>query len=86
MFALLVILIFQLNYMILRSRHDHANIIIGRHFRRSLEINEEMMNIDVMILPTAIDDCGLAAGIAMAIKGVKPKITIFVSKQFFYNC
>jgi len=29
---------------------------------------------------------GLAAGIAMAIKEVKPKITIFVSKQFFYNC
>jgi len=49
-----------------------------------LEIHNELMNIDTVILPTVIDDCGLTAGIATAIKEVNKNITIFVSQQVFF--
>jgi len=49
-----------------------------------LEIIEELMGIDVVILPTVMDDCGLTAGIAMAIKEVNPNIMTIVSKQVFF--
>jgi len=43
----------------------------------------KQMNINA-ILPMEIDNCGLTAGIATAIKEVNQNIMIIVSKQVFF--
>jgi len=42
-----------------------------------IEIMEQQ--IDVVLLPTAIEGCGLTTAIAIAIKGCNSKITVIVS-------
>lgn len=44
-----------------------------------LEIMEQEPKIDAVLLPTTMDGCGLAIGIAMAIKELNSKVEIIVS-------
>jgi len=47
-----------------------------------LEISEEMTDIDVVILPTLINDCGLTAAIVTILNEINPSILIIVSAFF----
>jgi len=49
-----------------------------------LEISEEVTNIDAVIFPTLINDCGLTTGIVMALTEINRRMLIIVS-AFFYN-
>ncbi|KYN04469.1 Putative threonine dehydratase, partial [Cyphomyrmex costatus] len=54
--------------------NDHPNMIIGQA-TIGLEILKQR-KIDVVLLPTLIDGCGLTTAIAIAIKGTNPKIVV----------
>jgi len=45
-----------------------------------IEICEQIMEIDVIILPTIMDGCGITAGIALAVRESNPNIKIIVSE------
>ncbi|KYM85114.1 Threonine dehydratase biosynthetic [Atta colombica] len=53
--------------------NDHPNMLIGQA-TLGIEIMEQQ--IDVVLLPTAIEGCGLTTAIAIAIKGCNSKITV----------
>ncbi|XP_018337048.1 PREDICTED: L-threonine dehydratase catabolic TdcB-like [Trachymyrmex septentrionalis] len=55
--------------------NDHPNMIIGQA-TLGIEIIEQQSEIDVVLLPTAIEGCGLTTAIAIAIKGCNSKITV----------
>ncbi|XP_018307886.1 L-threonine dehydratase catabolic TdcB-like [Mycetomoellerius zeteki] len=55
--------------------NDHPNMIIGQA-TLGIEILDDIKNIDAVLLPTAINGCGLTTGIAMAIKEYNPKIKV----------
>ncbi|XP_011692349.1 PREDICTED: threonine dehydratase biosynthetic, chloroplastic-like [Wasmannia auropunctata] len=55
--------------------NDHPNMIIGQA-TLGLEIIENIEKINIVLLPTTINGCGLTTGIAMAIKEWNPNIKI----------
>lgn len=60
------------------DRNDHPNMIIGEA-TFGLEIMQQEPKIDTVLLPTTMDGCGVAIGIAMAIKELNSKVEIIVS-------
>jgi len=48
-----------------------------------IEIFEQMMEFDVIILPTIMDGCGVTVGIAIAIRESNPNIKIIVSEHTY---
>jgi len=55
-------------------------MIIGQA-TMGIEIFEQIMEIDVIILPTIMDGCGITAGIAIAVRESNPNIKIIVSEH-----
>ncbi|KAG5336391.1 THD1 dehydratase, partial [Acromyrmex charruanus] len=55
--------------------NDHPNMIIGQA-TLGIEIVQQQSEIDVVLLPTTIKNCGLTTAIAIAIKGCNSKITV----------
>ncbi|KYN13799.1 Threonine dehydratase biosynthetic, chloroplastic, partial [Trachymyrmex cornetzi] len=55
--------------------NDHPNMIIGQA-TLGIEIMKQQSNVDVVLLPTTIEGCGLTTAIAIAIKGCNSKITV----------
>lgn len=62
-------------------RYDHPNVIAASG-SIGLEILDQLPSIDAIILP--IGGGGLIAGVATAIKQVKPGVLIYVTTSTYY--
>ena len=60
-------------------RYDHPNILSGQG-TLGLEIVEEVPDLDAVVIP--VGGGGLLAGVAVAVKGLRPDVQIIVRRTF----
>lgn len=60
-------------------RYDHPNILSGQG-TLGLEIVEEVPDLDAVVIP--VGGGGLLAGVAVAVKGLRPDVQIIVRRAF----
>ena len=63
-------------------RYDHPHILSGQG-TLGLEIVEEVPDLDAVVIP--VGGGGLLAGVAVAVKALRPDVQIIVTKNYTYK-
>ena len=64
---------------VLCCRYDHPHILAGQG-TMGLEIIEQVPDVDAVVIP--VGGGGLIAGVALAVKSLRPNVKIIVSYTF----